>query len=204
MALPLLAGCDLDLSGLGSCDEEESWTESISASGITSLRVLAEAGHLRVEGRSGTNSIRVRATACANSRTTLDDTYFDLFVRGSIAELETDVPRRDNARLDLVVEVPVRLAAVIYHAEGDLEVSNVEVVFIDDEEGNIDVDNIVFDVDIEDGSGHINIARVGGDVTIDDGSGNIDVEDVDGDLIVYYNSSGSITHRNVRGRVQLP
>jgi hypothetical protein len=204
LAVPLLAGCDLDLTGLGSCDYDDTWTESISASGISSLRVMADAGHLRIEGRAGTNTIRVRATACSDDRYTLDEIDFDVFHAGTELELETFVPRRDQSRLDLVIEVPADLAAAIYHAEGDIEVRNIDVVFIDDESGHIEVENIRFDVDIEDESGNMDIFLVGGDVTIDDGSGDIDVDDVLGDLVVLFDSSGSIRHRNVRGRVDLP
>lgn len=204
MAVTLLGGCDLDLSGLGSCVYEESWTETISASGISSLRILADAGHLRIEGRRGTNSIRVRATACADDRSTLDEIDFDMYGFGSTVEIETDVSLRDNARLDLVIEVPEDMAAAIFHSEGNVEIRDIEVVYIDDESGHIDIHNIAFDVDIEDDSGEIDIHNVGGDVAIEDGSGDIDVEDVGGDLIVFYDASGSIRYHNIRGRIDLP
>ena len=204
MAVPLIAGCDLDLTDLSSCEYDETWTESINASGITTLRVLADAGELRIEGRAGTNTIRVRATACSNERRTLDEIDFDLFVDGSTLELESFAPNRDNAHIDLVVEVPLDMAAAIFHDEGDVYVRDIDYVFIDDESGHIDIDDILFDVDIEDESGDIEINHVDGDVTIDDGSGDIDVEDVLGDLVVTFDTSGSIRHRNIYGRVVLP
>ncbi|HEY0811439.1 MAG TPA: hypothetical protein VGD49_14820 [Longimicrobiales bacterium] len=204
MAAPLLAGCDLDLSGLGSCQYDESWTESVSASGISTVELLADAGDLRIEGRSDINTVRVRATACANNRNTLDEIDFDFFFNGSTLEIESFAPLRDNSRIDLVIEVPVDMALAIFHDEGNIEVSNVDVVFIDDESGNIQLNDIYFDVDIEDESGNIDIFRVGGDVTIEDGSGDIDVDDIGGDFRVLFDSSGTIRHRNVRGVVDLP
>jgi hypothetical protein len=204
MAVLPLAGCDLDLSGLDSCEYDETWTESVSASGISTLRLLADAGELRIEGRAGTNTIRVRATACADDRDTLDEIDFDFFFSGSTLELESFAPQRDDSRIDLVIEVPADLAVAIFHDEGNIEITNVDVVFIDDESGNIQLTDIAFDVDIEDESGNIDIFQVGGDVTIEDGSGDIDVDDVWGDFVVLFDSSGAIRHRNVQGRVDLP
>ena len=204
VAVPLLAGCDLDVSGLGSCDYDESWSESISAAGITTLRVLADAGDLRIEGRPGINSIRVHATACSDDPNTLKQIDFELFYSGSAVDLETFVTRRHNARLDLVVQVPLDMAAAIYHASGDIWVRDIDYVFIDDQSGHIDIDHIRFDVDIEDESGDIDIFDVGGDVVVEDGSGDIDEDGVFGDLIVLFDSSGAIRYRNVRGLVDLP
>lgn len=204
LAVLPLAGCDLDLTGLGSCEYDETWTESVSASGIVSIRVLADQGDLRVEGRPGINTIRVRATACADDRTTLDDIDFDFFFSGSELEIESFAPRRDDAHIDLVIEVPDDMAVAIYHDDGNIEVRDVDVVFIDDDSGHIELQNIRFDVDIEDESGNIDVFDVGGDVVIEDGSGDIDVDTVFGDFIVLFDSSGQIRHRNVQGRVDLP
>jgi hypothetical protein len=202
-ALPL-AGCDLDLTGLGSCEYDETWTESVSASGIFAMRVLADQGDLRIEGRPGISTIRVRATACANNRNTVDEVDFDLFFSGTEVEVESFAPRRDGARIDLVIEVPEDMAVAIYHDDGNIEVRDVDVVFIDDDSGNIELQNIRFDVDIEDESGNIDVFDVGGDVVIEDGSGDIDVDTVFGDLVVLFDSSGQVRHRNVQGRVDLP
>jgi DUF4097 and DUF4098 domain-containing protein YvlB len=96
------------------------------------------------------------------------------------------------------------MALAIYHDDGNIEVRDVDVVFIDDNSGHIELQNIRFDVDIEDESGNIDVFDVGGDVVIEDGSGDIDVDTVFGDLVVLFDSSGQIRHRNVQGRVDLP
>ena len=202
--VPLLGACDLDFDDLGGCTYEENFSDAISATGITTLRVLAEDGDLEVVGRPGLNQVRVFATACSSSSRTVDDIDFVLFRNGSTVELETNVPLRDNAHLDIVVEVPEDMAAAIYHDAGDIDVRDIDYVYIDDESGNIDIRNIFFDVEIVDGSGHIDIVNVDGSVEIDDGSGDIDVDDIGGDFTVLFDSSGSIRHRNVRGRVLLP
>jgi DUF4097 and DUF4098 domain-containing protein YvlB len=134
----------------------------------------------------------------------VDDIDFVLYRNGSTVELETDVPLRDNAHLDLVIEMPEDMAAAIFHEAGDINVQDIDFVYIDDESGNIDIRDIFFDVEIVDGSGHIDIFNVDGSVEIDDESGDIDVDDIGGDFYVYYDGSGSIRYRNVRGRVDIP
>jgi hypothetical protein len=204
LAAPLVASCDLDVGGLGGCRYEENFSDVISAGGMSTLRVLAGDGDLRIEGRPGLTQVRVFATACSSSSRTVDDIDFLLFYNGSTVELETDIPLRDNAHLDLVIEMPEQMAAAIYHDAGNMGVRDIDYVYIEDESGNIDVRNIYFDVEIFDESGHIDVMDVGGTVEIDDGSGDIDVQDVGGDLLVWYDSSGSLHYRNIFGRVQVP
>jgi hypothetical protein len=203
-AVPLLGACDLDLDDLGGCSVQEDFSDAISATGMTTLRVLAERGDLRIEGRPGLTQVRVFATACSSSSRTIDDIDFSLFRNGATVELETFVPNNDNAHLDILVEVPEDFAAAIYHDDGDIEVQDIDFVYIDDESGHIDISNILFDVEILDGSGNIDIFDVDGSVEIEDESGDIDVDDIGGDFSVFFDTSGAIRYRNVRGRVQIP
>ena len=187
LAVPVLGGCDLDLTDLGgSCRYERDFYDETSAIGISTLRVHADAGDLRIEGHSGLNEVRVRARACSADVYAVDDIDFDFFRSGGTLDLESYVPRYNDSRLDIVVEVPYDVAAAIYHGSGHIDVRDVDVVFIDDESGHIDIRGIRYDVDIV------------------DGSGDIDVEDVGGDLIVRADGSGRIDYRNVRGQVYLP
>lgn len=203
LALPMMAACS-DYDDLGGCRYDLDFSDAISAAGRTSVRIMADDGDLRVVGRPGLNEVRVFATACSSSDRTVDDIDFDLFGTGTSVELETFVPSRDNAHLDLIVEVPIDMAVVVYHAAGDIDVRDVDLVYINDDRGHIDVRNILFDVEIVDESGDIYVYNVDGSVDIDDGDGDIHVEDVGGDLFVRFDTSGRITHRNVRGFVDLP
>lgn len=181
-----LAGCDLDLSGIG-CGDARSFSDEISATSLNALLVDAEEGDLRIEGRSGINEIRVRGTACSNDDRTTDEIDFELYRADGEARVITRVPGYDNARLDLVIEVPVDFDVSVFDLSGDIDIEDVYSVWIDDESGHIDIFNIEFDVVID-----------------SDGSGNIEVEDVGGDFYVRRDGSGSIDYRNVRGRVALP
>ncbi len=198
-----MAACD-GYDELGGCSNDREFTDVISASGMTTLSVLADDGNLEIIGRPGINEVRVYATACSSSRRTVDDIDFQFFRSGSTIELETLVPSRDNAHLDLVIEVPVDMAIAVDHLEGDIDVRNVDFVFIEDESGHIDVRNILFDVEIIDGSGDIGVYNVDGSVDIEDGSGDIDVDDIRGDFFVRFDTSGRINVGRVDGIVDIP
>lgn len=90
---------------------------------------------------------------------------------------------------------------------------------IDDGSGDIDIENVVGDVDIDDGSGDVNLKNTKGDiivndgsgeiyafeidgnVRVDDGSGSINIDGVEEDVIIEDAGSGSVSIRNVSGRV---
>jgi hypothetical protein len=187
LGVAALAGCDVHLTDFGDCDNPRDFIDEIGASGLTALIADAEPGNLRVVGRSGINTVRVRARACASNRSTRDEIDFDLFQSDGAARLISYVPSYDYAWLDLVVEVPIDFDVDVYHQEGDLEVEDVYSVWISDTSGHIDV----FDIDT--------------DVIVDeDGSGDIDVSNIGGDLVVRYDRSGRITYRNIGGGVFLP
>jgi hypothetical protein len=187
LGVAVLAGCDVHLTDFGDCDSPRDFIDEISATELTALIVDAEPGDLRVVGRSGINSVRVRARACSTDRRTRDDIDFELFRGDGVARVISYVPSYDRAWLDLVVEVPIDFDVDVYHQTGDLEVESVYSVWISDTSGHIDV----FDIDT--------------DVIIDeDGSGDIEVSDIGGDLIVRYDRSGRITYRNIGGGVYLP
>jgi hypothetical protein len=185
----VLAGCDIDLSDLvDNCEYSRDMSDQISAAGIHSLLVDSDDGDVRVEGRNGSNEVRVFARACASNRRTLDDIEFDL-IRSSngSARVSSYVPSRDDALLELEIEVPPDFDIDIYDQAGHIDVENVYSVWLDDGSGDIDVFDIFGDV-----------------IVFEDGSGDIFAEDVGGDFIVERDGSGSIDYRNVRGRVRLP
>ena len=84
-----------------------------------SVRVLARAGSLRIEGRPGTTDVVVRGTACASDAETLPDIRLVAERRGSVVHVEAVLPERMSwgfgrsyASLDLVIEVPATVSEV--------------------------------------------------------------------------------------------
>lgn len=186
LAVTPLAACDLDLSSFD-CEESRRFSDEISATGINALLVDDLEGDLRIEGRTGINEVRVRATACSNDRRTADDIDFRLYRADGEVRLISEVPAYDRARLDLIVEVPVDFDVTVFDTDGHMDIED------------------VFSVWIADGSGQIDVNGIESDVTIDeDGSGDIDVRDVGGDFYVRYDGSGRIDYSNVRGYVDIP
>jgi hypothetical protein len=110
-------------------------------------------------------------------------------------------------------------------ASGEATIENVGGrLRVRDNSGDLRIRDVRGDVELEDGSGGIYLRTIRGSVTVDrdgsgefeaedvagsvriasKGSGSVDVVRVGGDFIVDRKGSGSITHRDVRGRVEVP
>ena len=104
---------------------------------------------------------------------------------------------------------------------GSIEIANIKGwVKIDDGSGSTTLENIGGKVNVNDGSGTIKITGVGGDVDVDDSSGTLSIYDIKGSVVVDDGSggividgvdkdvniksagSGSLTIRNVKGKVK--
>jgi hypothetical protein len=213
-------------------DYDEPRNATVNASGATIVRVDARAGQLRVTGRTDISEVRVRGTARASSKGRLADIKLDATRNGTEITVRAIMPDNrdccdwnDQALLDLVIEVPTKLALDINDTSGDMTVESVEGkihiqdtsgeirvrdagsdVWISDTSGGIDVRNVKGSVDVdEDSSGEIEVYDVTGSVHVGrDSSGSIDVSRVGGDFVVEHDGSGSIDYDNVKGKVDVP
>ena len=195
----LFAGCDLDITGLGSCRYDRDFSEVAGVSGADVVSVIAEPGDLRVVGRAGTNVVRVYGTACADDARDLDDIEVVVQRVGTSIRVLTLMPAgaRIDTHANLVVEVPEWMLVDIDHQDGRIDVSNVSGLSIYDDSGDIYVDNIFGDVDINDDSGDMQLRNIDGNVWILDDSGQIDVRQVDGEVAVEEDGSGDLYVRDV-------
>jgi hypothetical protein len=75
-------------------------------------------------------------------------------------------------------------------------------VKINDGSGTIKITDVGGDVDVDDSSGTISIYNIKGSVVVDDGSGGIVIDGVDKDVNIKSAGSGSLTIRNVKGKVR--
>ncbi|HEY5609856.1 MAG TPA: hypothetical protein VIL97_01510 [Thermoanaerobaculia bacterium] len=189
------------------CDATAQRQASLSLEGVTSVEIIAKAGSLKVYGRSGSNAIKAHGTACASTRSSLDDVTLRAEKRGNVARIEVDTPEImmfwNEARLDLTVELPDRLPIHISDGSGSMDVENVASVRIEDGSGDIDVQHVTGNVFIADGSGSIEVEDVGGDVKITDGSGEIVIDRVRGSVEIPADGSGSIEISDVGGSVNI-
>lgn len=231
-AVVLFVSGTLALAGQAAADDcahQARREERLDAAGVRTVRVTAGAGSLRIEGRAGAGAILVHGIACAGREATLDGIRVRTRRSGSEATIESEIPEtsnwlgNDEARLDLVLEVPPGVAVEVEDGSGSMHVRNVAAAAVNDGSGEMVLEGIAGEVRItdgsgsidvrdagsvvieQDGSGGISISGVRGNVTVrDDGSGGISVRDVAGDFTVEDDGSGGITHASVRGRVTIP
>jgi len=195
-------------------------TLTLAASDMKTLRIDCGAGYLKVLGVAGLEQIEVAAVL--NVSGIADDELADFkkeFVTLKLekvsgkaeltAKIESDFSlaslfgHSGDARIDLDVRMPRRLALAIDDGSGDIDIrdsdGNVELV---DGSGDIRLANLKGQVDIEDGSGAINLAKIGGVLKIEDGSGDIELEDAGSDVFVD-DGSGDIRLQRVLGSVTI-
>lgn len=158
---------------------------TVDAASAARIVVTAGSGSLEVVGRPGLRQARIRATACASDQQLLSEIRLTATrsggeVRVHANDQDLDLRNREYARLDVVIEVPEGLAADIDDGSGEIDLTAIGALTLNDGSGSITGDDIRGNVVIEDGSGEINIRGVKGDVQIDDGSGGIDLRNVDG------------------------
>ncbi len=210
--------------GCGYPSESTKRSASLPATSATSVRIIAEAGSLKVASRPGITEVTITGTAYA--RNTGDLEQLQIVTRTDGAEIIIEVETSPwGSRFDVTVEIPDSFQVKIDDSSGYIEVSNVAGVRLTDGSGDIDVSSVSGDVMVDnDGSGDINIQNVSGNVDItEDGAGSITVSDIDGnfrvgkdgsggitardirgDFTVDHDGSGSITHSNVDGKVEIP
>lgn len=75
-------------------------------------------------------------------------------------------------------------------------------VKVNDGSGTIKITDVGGDVDVDDSSGTVSIYNIKGSVVVDDGSGGIVIDGVDKNVYIKNAGSGSLTIRNVKGKVR--
>ena len=195
---------------------------SLNAEQLSALQVRAEAGSLTLSGNKDSNEIRVSADVYS-SRADFSNIDLTLTSVGDSAILVAEKRDRGfsstNARVDLVVYLPMHLNLAVEDGSGDIEIAKIgQDVSIVDGSGDISVSNVAGTVSIEDGSGNLLVKQVSGSVSIIDGSGGIELDHLSGAVeitdgsgeIVINNlssdlaiddNSGSIDVENVNGNV---
>ena len=191
------------------CRHEAQRSANIDAGGARLLTVKAGAGSLRIEGKAGSNRVVIRGRACASDAGLLEEIELRADRRGS--DVVVEAMQRDRgwsftgnryASLDLVLEVPARMAAEIADGSGSINVSNLGAVSITDGSGEIIGNDLDGDVRIRDGSGSIKLTGLGGAVNIHDGSGSIELREVAG-LVDITDGSGEIDVRTARNSIRI-
>lgn len=193
------------------CEFRQEYQAEFGAGSETFLRVIAGSGSLEIVGRAGLTSVSMRATACASEEWMLNELEVRTQERDSELVIETMHPDSDDsrtsgrnryARLDLRLEVPLGMAAMIRDGSGAAELSGLGVLGVNDGSGGLYIRDISGDLFVDDGSGELEISGVDGTVEVEDGSGSMWIEDVRGSVILS-DGSGAVQVRDVTQDVRV-
>lgn len=191
------------------CRHEAQRTATVAAGDARILMVKAGAGSLKIEGKAGLDRVIVRGRACASSAGLLEDIQLRAERSGSDVQVESILPEQrwtltghSYVSLDLVIEVPERMAADIADGSGSIEISNLGAVTIEDGSGEITGTGLHGDVRVRDASGSITLTDLGGAVNIHDASGSIELRNVAGQIEIE-DGSGEIDVRDARNSVRI-
>ena len=196
-------------TGQDNCRFEAERSVTSPAGSVEELRLRAGSGSLEVVGVEGISEIQAVGRACASHENLLSSIQLTSEMSGSTLVMETQHPdlsgiRGGNryARLDLRIEVPAGMAAEIQDGSGEMTLSDLGSLMVDDGSGEVMISGIRGDLTIEDGSGELEIQGVSGWVIVKDGSGGLTVEDVGSDVEID-DSSGELEIRGVGGSLTL-
>lgn len=181
---------------------------TLDAQGIRRVKVSVGSGSLKIEGRSGQTSVVVNGVARGRSVSVVEGIKLvaeregdEIVVRSVIPEQTWRVWQGDMSSLDLVIEVPAGMPVAVTDGSGDIMVTGVGALQVEDGSGNITLRGISGSVQIRDGSGEIDVAGVDGGVEVSDGSGGITVNTVTGSVSVLSDGSGGIVARGIGSSV---
>jgi len=202
-------------------------TLTLDAAGCASLRIECGAGALKVQGDDTLERIEVSAVltvqGIAESELpgfrkeyvilTLEKSGDRAVLTASIDSghwLERLFDHGRDARIDLDIRLPRRLALAVDDGSGDLEIRGCDGgLRLEDGSGDARLAEIKGRVRIDDGSGSLYLDAVGGDIEIEDGSGdielkgaggNVDIADGSGEIAVFQ-ALGSVTVEDGSGDI---
>jgi DUF4097 and DUF4098 domain-containing protein YvlB len=186
----------------------------LPAEGIDRLEITCGAGSFDLNSVADLETIRVAAQIEVEGlkRDTLQ-TFIEENVRLNLekiknkavlrSEIVMSSMKKKEARINLSITVPSKLAVNITDASGSIRVKdlggNLE---INDDTGKIEIETILGNVKVNDGSGSIVIEDIRGRIAVKDGSGSIEIYHVEGDVTVT-DGSGYIKIRNIDGNITL-
>lgn len=213
------------------CKFEKNIDQTLDLESSEALLVLAAAGDLEVTGVSDSQVATIKGRVCVSREEWLDESRVETS-GGRRAEIIVELPDTDGgwsltgqryAYIDLELEVPDGIPLDIKDSSGDIEITGIGELSLQDSSGDIEIEDTRGSVTLNDSSGDIALRDIGGDVTIDsdssgdirgkqiegavlvrrDSSGDIRFNDVGGDFIVERDSSGDITASTVGGDFQV-
>jgi DUF4097 and DUF4098 domain-containing protein YvlB len=195
-------------------------TLTLTAADLKTLRIDCGAGYLKVQGVDGLEQIEVSAVLdvrgiADNELAAFKKEYVTLKLEKNAGQAElianiesgfslaTLFGERHDARINLDIRVPRRLALALDDGSGEIDVRDSDGnLKLDDGSGDIRLTNIKGLVEIVDGSGDIILNKINGVVQIEDGSGDIELNDAGSDVDIE-DGSGEIRLTRILGSVTI-
>ena len=205
-ALTLFAG-----TSCGSVRVSAPKSATVGTAGAKLIRIVSDAGVLKIDGREGVAAATVRAVAIASGRSILSGIRLIATREGDVVTIRPQLPHRTFFRwgrsffaaMDMSITVPAGIPIEITDGSGDIVARGTGPLKITDGSGGIDVRGSTGSLDISDGSGDIAVQGVDGNVKITDASGGISVANVTGDLSIPADGSGSLSAQRIGGSVRV-
>ena len=192
------------------CKFEKNIDITLDVAASDTLAIYAAAGDLDVVGVAGSDQAVIRGKVCVSKQSWLEESSVNT-QSGSHAQIEVSLPDTSGgwsltgnkyASMDLHIEVPQDLALEIKDSSGDVMLTNIASLALQDSSGDIEIERARGPVSITDSSGDIDIEEVEGDVTIEsDSSGDINASNINGSVLVVKDSSGDIDISHVSDNV---
>lgn len=190
----------------GNCEYEKRIDQTLDLSASSELVVNAGAGSLEVNGTKSGRLATIKGRVCVSQEDWLDQSVVTTH-KGQRAEITVELPEADGdlsfvsrryAYLDLELEVPNHVTLKIRDGAGNMMISDVGAVNVEDSSGDIEIEDSMGPVVVKDSSGDIQINDITTSVTIEsDGSGDIEGENIYGSVLVGDDSSGDIQFENI-------
>jgi hypothetical protein len=184
---------------------------AVGTVGARLIRIVSDAGVLKIDGRPGETSATVRAVAIASGKRVLSGIKLVATREGDVVTIRPQMPHRNFfswgrsffAAMDMSITVPAGVPIEITDGSGDIVARGVGPLKISDGSGGIDVRGTSGDLEIADGSGDVTVNGVEGNVKITDGSGGMSVANVTGDLNIPDDGSGTLRAERIGGSVRV-
>lgn len=183
---------------------------TVATAGAKLIRIVSDAGVLKIDGRPGDSAARVDAVAIGSGRRVLSGIRLVATRVGDVITIRPVMPHRAFfvfggsffAAMDMSITLPPGIPIEITDGSGDIVARGVGLVKISDGSGGISVANVTGDLNVpDDGSGTLAAQRIGGSVKVGGkGSGALNVAHVGSDLIVGEKGSGLIRYEDVHGK----
>ncbi len=188
------------------CSESKVVKYDYPANTFTELRFNALAGELEITA-SDDDKLHFRGHVCTDRQKYLSRMDINFEVHGDVLEATVLIPYKDSdwragyATMDVEIMMPASMVAQIRDSSGDIVISDVTLLSLNDSSGDIRLRNTKGDLKLRDSSGSITVATHKGNLSVQDSADYINIRDVDGNVVIPSDSSGDIDIRGVSGSV---